>query len=92
MIRNFRHNGLRRFRERGDRRRVPPEYADRIDRILDALEEISSPQNVVAMGYRPHRLTGNLAGYWAVSVSSNWRIVFRLDDGDVYDVDLIDYH
>ena len=92
MIRNFRHNGLRRFRERGDRRRVPSEYADRIDRILDALDEISSPQNVVAMGYRPHRLTGNLAGYWAVSVSPNWRIIFRLDDGDVCDVDLTDYH
>ena len=92
MIRNFRHNGLRRLWERGDRRRVPSEYADRIGRILDALDEISSPQNVVAMGYRPHRLAGNLAGYWAVSVSPNWRIVFRLDDGDVYDVDLTDYH
>ena len=92
MIRNFRHNGLRRFWERGDRRRIPSEYVNRIDRILTALDRVSSPQEVLGMGYRPHRLTGNLAGYWPVSVSPNWRIIFRLDDGDVYDVDLADYH
>ena len=33
MIRNFRHNGLRRFWERGDRRRIPSEYVNRIDRF-----------------------------------------------------------
>jgi plasmid maintenance system killer protein len=31
-------------------------------------------------------------GFWAVSVSGNWRIVFRFEGGDTYDVDLLDYH
>lgn len=42
--------------------------------------------------YGLHRLTGDRSGLWAVTVSANWRIVFRFEDGDVYDVNLIDYH
>ena len=33
-----------------------------------------------------------VSGYWAVTVSANWRITFRFDGADVYDVDLVDYH
>jgi proteic killer suppression protein len=43
-------------------------------------------------GYQLHPLKGELAGFWAVSVSGNWRIIFRFENGSAYDVDLIDYH
>lgn len=43
-------------------------------------------------GYRLHALKGDRKGYWSVTVSGNWRIVFRFGDGDVHDVELIDYH
>ena len=43
-------------------------------------------------GFGLHSLRGDLAGYWAVSVSGNWRIVFRFDGRDIKDVDLVDYH
>ena len=43
-------------------------------------------------GYRLHSLRGNLAGHYAVSVSGNWRVTFRFEDGDAVDVDYIDYH
>jgi proteic killer suppression protein len=39
-----------------------------------------------------HRLSGDLAGFWSLSVSGNWRIVFRFADSDAFDVDLVDYH
>ena len=42
--------------------------------------------------FRLHPLKGGLAGYWSVSVSGNWRIVFRFEEMDVCDVDLIGYH
>ena len=42
--------------------------------------------------YRLHALKGNLKGYWSVTVKANWRIIFRFEAGDVYDVELIDYH
>ena len=43
-------------------------------------------------GFRLHPLKGDLAGFWAVSVSSNWRLIFRFEGEDACDVDLIDYH
>ena len=43
-------------------------------------------------GFGRHSLRGDLAGYWAVSVSGNRRIVFRFDGRDIKDVDLVDYH
>ena len=35
---------------------------------------------------------GELAGFWAVTVRANWRIVFRFEDGHAVDVDYLDYH
>jgi len=42
--------------------------------------------------FRLHPLTGDLKGFWSVTVRANWRLVFRFDDGNAFDVDLIDYH
>ena len=39
-----------------------------------------------------HPLTGDRKGLWSISISGNWRITFRFEDGDVYDIDLVDYH
>ena len=92
MIRNFHHNGLRRFYERGERRRVPPQYAGKIRHILTRLDQAEIPDDMDLPGFDLHPLRGNLAGHWAVTVSANWRIVFRFADGNIHDVDLIDYH
>lgn len=43
-------------------------------------------------GYHLHPLKGDLKGRWAVTVRANWRIVFRFQDGDAFDVDFVDYH
>lgn len=42
--------------------------------------------------YRLHPLRGDLTGFWSVTVSGNWRIIFRFEDGNAFDVDLVDYH
>ena len=92
MIRNFRHNGRRRFFERGERQRVPPEYADKIAGILSRLGAENPLDLLDGPGYGLHRLRGDFAGYWSVRVSANWRIIFRYDGVNVTDVDFIDYH
>ncbi len=43
-------------------------------------------------GYRLHPLKGDMAGMWSISVSGNLRVVFRFEDCEVVDVDLVDYH
>ncbi len=51
-----------------------------------------TPRDMDFPGLRLHPLTGNLIEFWSVSVSGNWRIVFRFEDNHVCDVDLVDYH
>lgn len=92
MIISFRHKGLKLVYEKGDRRRLSSEQADKIERILARLDEAAEPRNMDLPGFRLHPLKGDLAGYWSVSVSGNWRIVFRFDGANVRDVDLVDYH
>ena len=43
-------------------------------------------------GYRSHRLKGELKAFWSVTISANWRIIFRFENEDAWDVDLLDYH
>ena len=43
-------------------------------------------------GFGLHRLSGDLKGFWSVTVSHNWRIIFRFEESDVFDVDFVDYH
>ncbi len=92
MIRSFRHRGLKRLYERGERRHLRPDQVDKIERILARLDEASDVSNMDLPGFRLHPLKGDLAGFWAVTVSANWRVIFRFEDGHAHDVDLVDYH
>ena len=92
MILSFRHRGLARLYEREDRSRVPPEYVDKIERILARLDLAEQPNDLDLPGYRLHPLRGDLVGMWSISVSGNWRIIFRFNGIDVQDVDFVDYH
>lgn len=92
MIRGFRHKGLERFFTKSDRSRINAKQAARIQRLLDRLDAATKPDDMNLPGYGFHGLKGDRAGSFAVSVSGNWRIVFRFSDGDVLDVNLEDYH
>ena len=92
MIRSFKHRGLRRLYERDDRSGIRPDFADTIQEILTVLDEAASPRDLNLPGYRLHPLKGGLRGSWSVTVRANWRIIFRFEGADAFDVELIDYH
>ncbi len=92
MIRSFKHRGLKRLYERGDRSQVRSDRLERIEDILARLDVAAVTSDLDLPGYGLHLLKGKLKGFWAVKVSGNWRIVFRFQDGDALDVNLIDYH
>ncbi len=92
MIRSFRHRGLKHLYERGDRSRVRADQVRRLAMALADLDDAVRPADIDLPGYRLHPLKGDLKDFWSIAISANWRIVFRFEDGDVCDVDLIDYH
>jgi proteic killer suppression protein len=63
-----------------------------LEEILTLLDAAQHPKDMDLPGYRLHRLTGDRKGFWAVDVTGNWRVTFRFDGGEVWDVDFEDYH
>ena len=92
MIRSFRHRGLKRFCESGDPSRIDAALRSKVQRVLSALDAAGSPHALGIPGFRLHPLKGDLGGFWSVTVSGNWRVIFRFEEGDAFDVDLLDYH
>jgi proteic killer suppression protein len=92
MIRSFKHRGLKRLYERGDRSGIRPDLVDTVQELLTVLDRAATPQALNLPGYRLHPLKGDLKGLWAVTVRANWRIVFRFEEAATFDVELVDYH
>lgn len=92
MIGSFRDRRLKRLFERGDRSKVAPDMADRIENVLGVLDAALAIDDIDLPGYRLHPLKGDLAGRWSVTIRANWRIVFRFENGMALDVELLDYH
>jgi proteic killer suppression protein len=92
MIRNFRHKGLDQFFTRGTTRGINAQHAEKVRRLLTALNTARGPESLNQPNYRLHPLRGDRAGQWSVWISGNWRLVFEFEGTDVVNVDLVDYH
>jgi proteic killer suppression protein len=92
MIRSFRHRGLKALYDGRTERRISSQHVARLRDILAVLDRSRKPDDMNLPGLRLHPLKGELKGYWAVWVSGNWRVIFRMEDGEAYDVDYLDYH
>ena len=93
-IKTFMHRGVEELFYSGRSRRIGGEYHKRMLLILDALNAATSIEDLRnAHGF--HALSGDRAGSFAMSVSGNWRMTFRFEQGDkgnIFDVDFEDYH
>lgn len=92
MIKTFAHKGLGRLHSADDHRGVRADHADKLRRILARLDASAALADMDLPGYRLHPLRGSLAGFHAVTVNGNWRVIFRLVDGHAFDVNYVDYH
>jgi proteic killer suppression protein len=92
VIASFRHKGLKRLFEQDDPKGVSADHVRKIKQILALLDIAETPADLELATFRLHALKGELRGFWSITVRANWRIVFRLEKGEVSDVDLIDYH
>jgi proteic killer suppression protein len=92
-LRSIRHKGLRRFVEENDSKGIRNDLVDRVRKILTAVLASDDIENLQGPpGWRVHQLIGDRAGTWSISVSGNWRITFEVENGEVSNLDLEDYH
>ncbi|PKP96434.1 MAG: excinuclease ABC subunit A [Alphaproteobacteria bacterium HGW-Alphaproteobacteria-13] len=59
---------------------------DQIDAAVQ-IEDLMAPP-----GNRLEKLKGDRAGQWSIRINDQWRICFRWNDGDAWDVEIVDYH
>ncbi|OGR06138.1 MAG: plasmid maintenance system killer [Deltaproteobacteria bacterium RIFOXYD12_FULL_50_9] len=57
-----------------------------IDKSL-TLNDLHSPP-----GNRLEKLAGDRNGQWSIRINDQWRICFRFENGDAFDVEITDYH
>ena len=92
---SFRHKGLMRIHAGDIAKGIPAAMADKLRKLLFALETASGLDQVSRFpGWKLHPLKGALKGFWSLTVTGNWRLIFRYHEGAnaASDIDLIDYH
>ena len=92
MITSFKHKGLKRLFETGDISGINPQHAERLRKILALLETSENIDDMDLPGLNLHKLKGKRKNTLAVAVSGNWRVTFKLKNGDVLEVNYEDYH
>jgi proteic killer suppression protein len=68
------------------------EHAGKLRDILARLDAAGDISDMDLPSFRLHPLKGGSRGFWAVTVRANWRVIFRIANRDVLDVDYVDYH
>ena len=92
MIISFQHKGLKLFFETGSKKGIQAQHAKRLRGILDDLDTATEPGDTGQPGYCLHPLEPKNSGIYAVKVSGNWRVTFRMNNGNAEIVDYLDYH
>jgi toxin HigB-1 len=92
MIANIKHKGLAALYYDDRTKGVKQSLVKRLRQILALLATAITVEDMNLPGLKLHQLKGDLTGFYAVSVSGNWRVIFRFEEGQATEVDLIDYH
>jgi len=92
---SFRHKGLRQLYEDDNPKSVMASMVDKLRKLLLAMETAEEIAHLgLFPGWRLHQLKGDLKGSWSLTVTGNWRLIFRHDQqtNTANDIGLTDYH
>ena len=92
MIESFKNKSLQLYFEKGDSSKINPGHQKKVKLMLTLLQAAVDIKDLNFPGSDLHTLKGPRKGFWSIKVSGNWRIIFRFENGDVHDVDYLDYH
>ena len=93
MIRNFKDKETQKVFERKRSRKLPSDIQQVALRKLRMLNRAETLQDLrVPPANRLERLVGDREGQYSIRINAQWRICFSWQDGDVLDVEIVDYH
>ena len=92
MIESIKHKGLTLLWEKNNTSKLPAAQIFKIKMILTLLDNAVNVQDMNFPGSDLHPLKGDLAEFWLVKVNGNYRLIFRFENENAYDVDYVDYH
>ena len=92
MIRTFKHSGLKQYFEDGSPKNLPADMVKKIQVRLNVLNRARELRDVALPGLGFHPLKGDRKREYAITITVNYRLTFRFEDGDVVDLNLEDYH
>ena len=93
MIRSFADKRTQELYVKGKSKKLPSDVASRAARKLEYVNLAAQLEDLkVPPGNRLHPLSGNRQGQHSISINDQWRICFRFEDGDAYEVEVCDYH
>lgn len=92
-IRNIVHKGLKRLYIEDIDKGLPADVVNKIRNILGFLDAMAAASELRAISHwKAHALTGNRKGTWALHVTKNWRITFKIENDEICDLNFEDYH
>jgi toxin HigB-1 len=92
---SFRHKGLKALWKDDNAKGVPATMAGKLRKLLFAMDAADNVEQLGTIpGWRLHPLKGDLKGFWSLTVTGNWRLIFTYTErgNTANDIDLIDYH
>jgi len=93
MIKTFADKHTKSLYESGKSRKLPPDIHARASRKLEYVNLATCLDDLkVPPGNKLHRLIDDREGQHAIAINDQWRICFRFEDGDAFDVEVCDYH
>ena len=93
MIRTFADRYTKELYDTGKTKRLPSEIWKRALRRMEFLDlAIRLDDLMVPPSNRLHKLGREREGQYSISINDQWRICFRFEGGDAYDVEVTDYH
>ena len=98
MIRDFGNKAAAELFHQGTSRQLPRQFWKRAVHLLEVMEAVESLDDLVSGGFPPsvrlHPLRGDRKGEWAIDIhkTSGWRITFRFEQKEFFDVKVEDYH
>jgi len=92
MIKTFKHKGLRLFYEKGKTSGIQTHHAKKLRMQLAAIHTAQEIGDIDISGFSLHKLKGERANIWSISVNGNWRVTFEFKDGNAYILNYEDYH